>query len=71
MASISINVNSLTAQRNLGQGASALAISQTTQFYGINLIDGSFGTQQFQMDANTNPLPQGVLALLRRSTVQA
>ncbi len=42
-------------QGEVGQLVSELdRISQTTQFNGSKLLDGSFGTQQFQVGANAN-----------------
>jgi flagellin len=42
-------------QREVGQLVSELdRISQTTEFNGSKLLDGSFGTRQFQVGANAN-----------------
>jgi flagellin len=42
-------------QQEVGQLVSELdRISQTTEFNGSKLLDGSFGTQQFQVGANAN-----------------
>ena len=42
-------------------------ISQTTEFNGAKLLDGSFGTQQFQVGANANQTIVAATANLRTS----
>ncbi|KAB7603880.1 flagellin, partial [Verminephrobacter sp. Larva24] len=42
-------------------------IAQTTEFNGAKLIDGSFGTQQFQVGANANQTIVAATANLRTS----
>ena len=42
-------------------------ISQTTEFNGSRLLDGSFGTQQFQVGANANQTITAVTANVRTS----
>ena len=52
-------------QREVGQLVSELdRISQTTEFNGSKLLDGTFGTQQFQVGANAN---QTIVAATARS----
>ena len=43
-------------------------ISQTTEFNGAKLLDGSFGTQQFQVGANANQTIVAATANLRTNT---
>src|SRR6218665_3077243 len=43
-------------------------IAQTTEFNGAKLIDGSFGTQQFQVGANANQTIVAATANLRTSS---
>jgi flagellin len=55
-------------QREVGQLVSELdRISQTTEFNGAKLLDGSFGTQQFQVGANANQTIVAATANLRTS----
>ena len=55
-------------QSEVGQLVSELdRISQTTEFNGAKLIDGSFGTQQFQVGANANQTIIAATANLRTS----
>ncbi len=56
-------------QAEVGQLVSELdRISQTTEFNGKKLLDGSFGTQQFQVGANANQTIVAATANLRTST---
>ncbi len=53
-------------QAEVGQLVGELdRISQTTEFNGTKLIDGSFGTQQFQVGANANQTITAATANLR------
>lgn len=53
-------------QQEVGQLVSELdRISQTTEFNGAKLLDGSFGTQQFQVGANANQTITAATANLR------
>ena len=53
-------------QAEVGQLTSELdRISQTTEFNGAKLLDGSFGTQQFQVGANANQTITATTANLR------
>jgi flagellin len=53
-------------QAEVGQLVSELdRISQTTEFNGAKLLDGSFGTQQFQVGANANQTITAATANLR------
>ena len=53
-------------QQEVGQLVSELdRISQTTEFNGSKLLDGSFGTQQFQVGANANQTIVAATANLR------
>ncbi len=53
-------------QAEVGQLIAELdRISQTTEFNGTKLIDGSFGTQQFQVGANANQTITAATANLR------
>ena len=53
-------------QAEVGQLVSELdRISQTTEFNGSKLLDGSFGTQQFQVGANANQTIVAATANLR------
>ena len=53
-------------QAEVGQLISELdRISQTTEFNGARLLDGSFGTQQFQVGANANQTIVAATANLR------
>ncbi|GAA4417593.1 flagellin [Acidovorax lacteus] len=55
-------------QREVGQLVSELdRISQTTEFNGSKLLDGTFGTQQFQVGANANQTIVAATANLRTS----
>jgi flagellin len=55
-------------QAEVGQLVSELdRISQTTEFNGSKLLDGSFGTQQFQVGANANQTITAATANLRTS----
>ena len=55
-------------QQEVGQLVSELdRISQTTEFNGAKLLDGSFGTQQFQVGANANQTIVAATANLRTS----
>ena len=55
-------------QAEVGQLVSELdRISQTTEFNGQKLLDGSFGTQQFQVGANANQTITATTANLRTS----
>ncbi len=55
-------------QAEVGQLISELdRISQTTEFNGQKLLDGSFGTQQFQVGANANQTITAATANLRTS----
>jgi len=55
-------------QAEVGQLVSELdRIAQTTAFNGTKLIDGSFGTQQFQVGANANQTITAATANLRTS----
>jgi len=55
-------------QAEVGQLVSELdRISQTTAFNGTKLLDGSFGTQQFQVGANANQTITAATANLRTS----
>ena len=55
-------------QSEVGQLTSELdRISQTTEFNGSKLLDGSFGTQQFQVGANANQTITAATANLRTS----
>ena len=55
-------------QAEVGQLVSELdRISQTTEFNGQKLLDGSFGTQQFQVGANANQTITAATANLRTS----
>ncbi len=44
-------------------------ISQTTEFNGAKLLDGTFGTQQFQVGANANQTIVAATANLRTNAV--
>ncbi|MDD2845934.1 MAG: flagellin [Rhodoferax sp.] len=56
-------------QKEVGQLVSELdRISQTTEFNGAKLLDGSFGTQQFQVGANANQTIVAATANMRTST---
>ncbi|MEO8859171.1 MAG: flagellin hook IN motif-containing protein, partial [Burkholderiaceae bacterium] len=56
-------------QAEVGQLVSELdRISQTTEFNGTKLLDGSFGTQQFQVGANANQTIIATTANLRASS---
>ncbi len=56
-------------QAEVGQLVGELdRISQTTEFNGTKLIDGSFGTRQFQVGANANQTITATTANLRTST---
>ena len=58
----------LALQAEVGQLVSELdRISQTTEFAGTKLLDGSFGTQQFQVGANANQTITASTANLRTS----
>ena len=53
-------------QREVGQLVAELdRIAQTSQFNGQNLLDGTFGTQQFQVGANANQTIVAATANLR------
>ena len=53
-------------QQEVGQLVAELdRISQTTEFNGAKLLDGSFGTQQFQVGANANQTIVAATANLR------
>ena len=53
-------------QAEVGQLVSELdRISQTTEFNGSKLLDGTFGTQQFQVGANANQTITAATANLR------
>jgi flagellin len=53
-------------QREVGQLVSELdRISQTTEFNGAKLLDGTFGTAQFQVGANANQVIVAATANLR------
>ncbi|MCW2312791.1 flagellin N-terminal helical domain-containing protein [Rhodoferax antarcticus] len=55
-------------QAEVGQLVAELdRISQTTEFNGTKLLDGSFGTQQFQVGANANQVIVAATANLRTS----
>jgi len=55
-------------QAEVGQLVSELdRISKTTEFNGTKLLDGSFGTQQFQVGANANQTIVAATANLRTS----
>ncbi len=55
-------------QAEVGQLVSELdRISQTTEFNGSKLLDGTFGTQQFQVGANANQTIVAATANLRTS----
>jgi flagellin len=55
-------------QQEVGQLVAELdRISQTTEFNGSRLLDGSFGTQQFQVGANANQTIVAATANLRTS----
>jgi flagellin len=55
-------------QAEVGQLVSELdRISQTTEFNGSKLLDGTFGTQQFQVGANANQTITAATANLRTS----
>ena len=55
-------------QQEVGQLVSELdRISQTTEFNGSKLLDGSFGTQQFQVGANANQTIVAATGNLRTS----
>jgi flagellin len=55
-------------QAEVGQLVSELdRISQTTQFNGKNLLDGTFGTQKFQVGANANQTITAATANMRTS----
>ena len=55
-------------QQEVGQLVSELdRISQTTEFNGSKLLDGTFGTQQFQVGANANQTIVAATANLRTS----
>jgi len=55
-------------QREVGQLVSELdRISQTTEFNGSKLLDGTFGTAQFQVGANANQTIVAATANLRTS----
>jgi flagellin len=55
-------------QAEVGQLVAELdRISQTTEFNGSKLLDGSFGTQQFQVGANANQTITATTANLRTS----
>ncbi len=55
-------------QQEVGQLVSELdRISQTTEFNGAKLLNGSFGTQQFQVGANANQTIVAATANLRTS----
>jgi flagellin len=55
-------------QQEVGQLVSELdRIAQTTQFNGKNILDGSFGTAQFQVGANANQTIVAATANLRTS----
>jgi flagellin len=55
-------------QQEVGQLVSELdRIAQTTEFNGSKLLDGSFGTQQFQVGANANQTITAATANLRTS----
>ena len=55
-------------QAEVGQLVSELdRISQTTQFNGKNLLDGTFGTQKFQVGANANQTISAATANMRTS----
>ena len=65
--------NSASDRQALQQEVSQLAseldrISQTTEFNGAKLLDGSFGTQQFQVGANANQTIVAATANLRTNT---
>ncbi|MDD2690540.1 MAG: flagellin [Simplicispira sp.] len=56
-------------QKEVGQLVAELdRISQTTEFNGAKLLDGSFGTQQFQVGANANQTIVAATANMRTST---
>ena len=56
-------------QQEVGQLVSELdRIAQTTEFNGAKLLDGSFGTQQFQVGANANQTIVAATANLRANT---
>ncbi len=64
--------NSASDRQALQQEVSQLAseldrIAQTTEFNGAKLLDGSFGTQQFQVGANANQTIVAATANLRTS----
>ncbi|WP_138514088.1 flagellin [Rhodoferax bucti] len=55
-------------QQEVGQLVAELdRISQTTEFNGSKLLDGTFGTQQFQVGANANQTITAATANLRTS----
>ena len=55
-------------QQEVGQLVSELdRISQTSEFNGQKLLDGTFGTQQFQVGANANQTIVAATANLRTS----
>ena len=55
-------------QQEVGQLVAELdRISQTTEFNGAKLLDGTFGTQQFQVGANANQTIVAATANLRTS----
>ena len=55
-------------QQEVGQLVAELdRISQTTEFNGQKLLDGTFGTQQFQVGANANQTIVAATANLRTS----
>ncbi|TCP13539.1 flagellin [Simplicispira metamorpha] len=55
-------------QKEVGQLVAELdRISQTTEFNGAKLLDGSFGTQQFQVGANANQTIVAATANMRTS----
>ena len=55
-------------QREVGQLVAELdRIAQTAQFNGQNVLDGTFGTQQFQVGANANQTIVAATANLRTS----
>ncbi len=65
--------NSASDRQALQQEVSQLVseldrISQTTEFNGSKLLDGSFGTQQFQVGANANQTITAATANMRTST---
>ena len=65
--------NSASDRQALQQEVSQLVseldrISQTTEFNGSKLLDGSFGTQQFQVGANANQTITAATANMRTTT---